>query len=148
MSLPVETDFALIKIGDGGGTEVFTIACGIQDITVNETVNTSDRFVRDCAKPGEIPYRQVKATSKQIDVSASGLLDKAHVAIYRTAAGKVKNYKIEYYADDGTDAGVLIGTWAGAFMLTSINEGIPREGTTSVELNLASDGAATWTAAT
>lgn len=147
MSLPVEPDFALIKIGDGGGTEVFTIACGIQDITVNETVNTSDRFVRDCAKPGEVPYRKVKATSKQVDVSASGLIDKAHVDIYRDAAGLVKNYKIEYYADDGTDAGDLVGTWAGAFMLTSINEGIPREASASVELNLASHGAATWTPA-
>lgn len=147
MSLPVEPDFALIKIGDGGGTEVFTIACGIQDITVNEVTNTADRFVRDCAKPGEIPYRQVKATSKQLDVSASGLIDKTHIATYRTAIGKVKNYKIEYYQDDGTDAGALVGTWAGAFMLTSINQGVPREGTASVELNLASDGAVTWTAA-
>ena len=32
MSLPIEADFALIKLGDGGGTEVFTIWCGGQDV--------------------------------------------------------------------------------------------------------------------
>src|SRR3546814_9100392 len=30
MTLPVEADFAIIKVGDGAGPEVFTIACGIE----------------------------------------------------------------------------------------------------------------------
>lgn len=148
MSLPVEPDFALIKFGDGATpTEVFTIACGIQDITVNIAVNTNDRFVRDCAKPGEVPYRKVKASGKQMDVTATGLIDKAQLTAYHAAAGVVGNYKIEYYQDDGTDAGDLLGTYAVAAMLTSINQGVPRENTASVELNLASHGAWTWTAA-
>jgi len=148
MSLPTEADFAIIKIGDGATpTEAFAIACGIQDVTINQTVGTQDRYVRDCAKPGEIPNRKVKATGKSLDVTGSGLIDKAQIAIYNSALGVAKNYKIEVYADNGTDAGTLLGTFAGSFMMTASNQSIPREGTASAEITLASNGAWTWTAA-
>ena len=82
MSLPTEADFAIIKIGDGATpTEAFAIACGIQDVSINQAVGTQDRFSRDCAKPGEIPNRKVKATGKH-----------AHIAPwleYGTAAHKI-----------------------------------------------------------
>ena len=148
MSLPTEADFAIIKIGDGATpTEAFAIACGIQDVSINQSVGTQDRFSRDCAKPGEIPNRKVKATGKSLDVTGSGLIDKAQIAIYNAALGVAKNYKIEVYADDGTDTGTLLGTIAGSFMMTASNMSIPREGTASAEVTLANNGAWTWTAA-
>lgn len=148
MSLPTEADFAIIKIGDGATpTEAFAIACGIQDVSINQSVGTQDRFSRDCAKPGEIPNRKVKATGKSLDVTGSGLIDKAQIAIYNSALGVAKNYKIEVYADNGTDAGTLLGTIAGSFMMTASNMSIPREGTASAEVTLANNGAWTWTAA-
>ena len=148
MSLPTEADFAIIKIGDGATpTEAFAIACGIQDVSINQAVGTQDRFSRDCAKPGEIPNRKVKATGKSLDVTGSGLIDKAQIAIYNSALGVAKNYKIEVYADDGTDTGTLLGTIAGSFMMTASNMSIPREGTASAEVTLANNGAWTWTAA-
>lgn len=148
MSLPTEADFAIIKIGNGATpTEAFAIACGIQDVNVNQVANTQDRFVRDCAKPGEVPNRKVKVTGKQLDVTGSGLIDKAHIDTFTDALGTTGNYKVELYADDGTDAGDLLGTVAGAFMLTAANLSIPREGTGSAEITLASHGAWTWTAA-
>lgn len=148
MSLPTEADFAIIKIGDGAPpTEAFAIACGIQDVSINQSVGTQDRYVRDCEKPGEIPNRKVKATGKSLDVTGSGLIDKAQIAIYNSALGVAKNYKIEVYADNGTDAGTLLGTFAGSFMMTASNQLIPREGTASAEITLASNGAWAWTAA-
>lgn len=148
MSLPTEADFAIIKIGDGATpTEAFAIACGIQDVSINQSVGTQDRFSRDCAKPGEIPNRKVKATGKSLDVTGSGLIDKAQIAIYNSALGVAKNYKIEVYADNGTDVGALLGTIAGSFMMTASNMSIPREGTASAEVTLANNGAWTWTAA-
>ena len=148
MSLPVEADFAIIKIGDGATpTEAFAIACGIQDVTINQAVGTQDRYVRDCAKPGEIPNRKVKATGKSLDITGSGLIDKAQIAIYNSALGVTKNYKIELYADNGTDAGTLLGTISGSFMMTSSNQSIPREGTASAEITLVSNGACPWAAA-
>jgi hypothetical protein len=147
MSLPTEADFALIKMGDGGGTEVFTQICGIQDVTVNQTVNTSDRFVRDCAKPGEVPFRKTKTSGKQLDISGSGLSNVDTIEDLNDALGKVKNYKVELYADNGTDAGDLLGTFAGAFRMTTSNLNLPRESDGSSEINLASHGAWTYTAA-
>jgi len=148
MSVPNEADFAIIKIGDGATpTEAFAVTCGIQDVNINQAVGTQDRFVRDCTKPGEIPNRKVKATGKSLDVTGSGLIDKAQIAIYNSALGVTKNYKIEVYQDNGTDAGTLLGTFAGSFMMTASNQSIPREGTASAEITLANHGAWTWTAA-
>jgi predicted secreted protein len=147
MSLPNEASFAVIKLGDGATTEVFTIACGIADINLNQIANTTDRFVRDCAKPGEIPNRNVKVTGKQADITASGLTDKASVAIFAAALGKAKNYKVELLQDNGTDAGLLLGTYAGNFVMTAFNSALPRDGDSTVELTLASNGAWTWVSA-
>lgn len=146
MSLPTEADFALIKIGDGEVTEAFTIACGIQDASINTVANTSDRYARDCATPGATPVRKVKVSGKQLDITGSGLIDKANIAIFQSALGVSGNYKIELYQDDGTSTGDLMGTIAGAFVMTSHNMNIPIEGQASAEISLANNGAWTWTA--
>lgn len=147
MSFPVEADFALIKIGDGATPQVFTIACGIQDVTVNAVANTQDRFTRDCAKPGSIPVRKTKTTGRQLDITGTGLIDKAHITKFQDALGVVGDYKVELYQDDGTDNGTLLGTFDAAFNLTASNLSIPREGSASAEVTLANHGDWTWTAA-
>jgi hypothetical protein len=149
MSFPTEFDWMLVKMGDGAApTEVFTVVCGIQDATVNQTANTGDRFVRDCAKPGAIPRRKVKVNGVQLDVTGTGLSNATEVPRLMAALGKHKNYRIEGYADDNTDAGDLLGTFAGTFVMTSSNLAAPREGDGSSEFNLASDGDWTYTPAT
>lgn len=147
MSVPNEPDFVLLKMGDGAAIEVFTVTCGIQDVTINKTANGEDRFKRDCLKPGEIPNRFSKTTGMQMDVTASGFIDKDQIPLLDAALGLTKNYTLEYYTDDGTDQGALYGSYAAAFKLQSANEAIPRDGTASVELTLASQGAWTWTPA-
>jgi hypothetical protein len=147
MSLPTEFDFAVIKLGDGDDPEVFAVSCGKNDITTTFGANTTDRFVRDCAKPGEVPFRKTKATGKQLDAQATGLTDATAFGTEVALVGKLVNTKIEYYTDDGTDAGDLIGTIACAMRVTSLEIGAPREGESSSALSLASHGAWTWTAA-
>ena len=61
------------------------------------------------------------------------------------ALGLVKNYKVELYQDDGTDTGDLMGTFAGAFMMSAANMSIPRNGAASAEVTLANHGDWTWT---
>jgi hypothetical protein len=146
MSVPTEFDFAILKLGDGGGTEVFAISCGKSDINLSFAANTSDRFVRDCAKPGEIPFRKNKVTGKQMDVTATGLTDKAQFGVEVALLGKKRNIKVEYYTDDGSDAGVLLGTVACNMAVTSLSVSAPRDGDSSAEIGLASNGAWTWTA--
>ena len=146
MSVPTEADFALIKIGDGGGTETFTVACGIENVSIQRTVNTEDRYVRDCTKPGLVPNRKTKVTGKSLTITGDGLIDKAHVQIFDDALGVVGNYKVELYQDDGTDTGTLLGTFAAAFLMDAANMTIPRNGTSSAEVTLKNHGAWTWTA--
>lgn len=148
MSLPTEFDFALIKMGDGATpTELFTTICGMQDVTLNETVNTNDRFVRDCAKPGEVPQRRVQPSGKQTDLTGTGLTNADNIASIRAALGVSKSYRVEVYKRDGTDAGDLLGTFAGKFVMTAANLNMSLETPGSAEITLASDGALTYTAA-
>lgn len=147
MALPTEIDFMLLKMGDGAATEVFTLICGIQNVDVNFGANTQDRFVRDCAKPGEVPVRKVKTTGRQLDVTGEGLTDVDNLEDVQAALGQKKNYRIEAYADDGTDAGTLLGTFAGEFVLTSNNLSAPRDGVSSGNVALANNGPWTYTPA-
>lgn len=141
MSEPTEIDFVLIKIGDGATpTEVFTVICGIQDATINETVSSSDRFVRDCAKPGAVPFRKTKVSGQQLDVTGSGLTNADMIPTLRAALGELKHYRVEAYQEDDTDAGTLLGTYSGTFRLTASNMNTPREGDASAEITLASHG--------
>lgn len=147
MSLPTEIDFAIVKMGDGEATETFTAICGLEDVSINETVNTTDRFVRDCAKPGEVPQRKVKTNGQQTDITGSGLSNADETVSLRAALGKAKNYTIETYKDDGTDTGELLGTYTGEFVMTAKNLSLTREGAASAEITLASNGAVTYAAA-
>lgn len=141
MSVPNEPDFALIKIGDGATPEVFTVLCGIENVSINQVANTNDRFRRDCANPGLPAVRRSKTTSKQMDITGTGGIDKANLTTFQEALGVVKNYKVELYQADGTGPGVLMGTYPGAFNLTANNMSIDANGDSSAEISLASDGA-------
>jgi hypothetical protein len=147
MTVPTEADFALIKMGDGATTEVFTTICGLQDVNCNATANTSDRSVPDCAKPGKKPKRRVRVTGLQLDVTGSGLIDIDQIASFQAALGKSKHYEIELYQDDGTDTGLLLGTFSGTFVLTAANLSIQRTSDSSAEVTLPSDGDWEWAAA-
>lgn len=147
MSIPNESDFALIKIGDGAGPEVFTTICGIEGVSINRVANTQDRARRDCASPGLPAVRRSRTISKQMDITGTGAVDKANIAAFDTALGIVKNYQIELYKYDGTAAGELMGEFAGAFNLTAANLSLDANGDSNGEINLASDGTWTWTAA-
>jgi hypothetical protein len=147
MSTPTEFDFALIKIGNDATPEVFSISCGKQDISFNVTANATDRGVRDCAKPGEVPFRKDKVTSKQMDITASGLTDVTTYGAEFDMVGRVKSIKVELYADDATDTGELLGTISGEFRVRSLNVSAPRDGDSTVEMTLASFGTFDWNAA-
>lgn len=147
MSLPTEADFALVKMGDGADPEVFTTVCGMTGVTINQSAQSSDRYVRDCAKPGEVPIRKQRITGKALDVSGSGLTNVDEIDRLNTALGAPKNYEIELYEEDGTDTGNLLGTLAYTSKMTAFNMSIPREGDATAEINLPSHGVWTYTAA-
>lgn len=145
MSLPVEIDWALIKAGDGESPEVFTLICGIVDVSINGGASTTDRFVRDCAAPGAVPYRKTKVTGRQLDITGSGLSNTQEEERLNGLLGSLNNYTIELYREGPTDAGVLLGHYAGEFRMTSKNINATRESPSSLEIALASNGEWTYT---
>jgi hypothetical protein len=148
MSFPTEADFALIKIGDGATpTENFVLLCGIENVTINEQVNTTDRFRRDCAKPGSVPKRRSRVTGEQWEVSGSGVANIDQIDLLTAAKGIEKNYQIEFGQRDGTDAGTIIATASGSAILTArtIN-GTQEDGT--MEITLTGQDDLDWDVAT
>lgn len=142
MAAPNEPDFAILKLGDGETPEVFTIVCGIDNISINETANTNDRFRRDCAKPGLPPMRKPFVTGTQWDITGSGVFNMDEIDRTRAALGISRNYQVDLGKRDGTDTGEIIGTYSGAAVLTSNNKSIGDEGTG--EVTLSGDGELTW----
>jgi len=147
MSLPNEFDFGLLKVGNGATPEVFTAVCGIIDVAVNETVDTTSRRVRDCTTPNKPGVTKIKVNGTSWAITASGLTNASEETNLRALLGKLKNYKVEAYDDDGTDAGDLLGTWSGAAVLNAKNININRDSDSAIELTLEGDGALAWAAA-
>lgn len=143
MSFPTEADFALLKVGDGAEpTENFTLLCGIENVTITETVNTTDRFRKDCATPGAIPKRKLRVTGQQWEVSGSGVVNFDQVDTLSACLGVVKNYEIEFGRRDGTDAGEIFATATGPAMLTSRTTAVGEDGT--LEVSLSGEDDLTW----
>ncbi|GGO96568.1 hypothetical protein [Stakelama pacifica] len=147
MSLPNEPDFALIKKGDGADPEVFTMICGIENVSVNKAAQTSDRYRRDCTKMGVTPVRKIKATGKALTVTGSGAANVDNIADFEAAFGQIANYEIELYKYDGTDTGALMGTYFGSFMLTTDNGTFDANADSSGDITLESDGTWSYSAA-
>lgn len=144
MSLPIEADFAVVKKGDGADPEVFTVLCGLDTVAINRTANASDRFRRDCAKPGSIPFRRSRTTGKQMDITANGAINIPDLVSFNEALGVSGNYRIELGQYDGTDEGTIIHVINGPFNLLTANTNVGGDEGAS-DVSLASDGI--WTEA-
>lgn len=148
MSAPTEVDFALIKMGDNATpTEAFVVLCGLRDVTINSTAQTTDRTTYDCAKPNAPGARTIKTQRIQQDITGSGLTNADMIDEHQAALGRKRHYRVECYRDDGTDSGALLGTIAGTYVMTATNMNLSFEGQGSAEVTLSNDGAWTWTAA-
>lgn len=148
MSLPVEYDFALIKYSDMATVPAFTTLCGIADVTVNQVAETSARRVRDCATPNVPGAQKLKILGTSWTATGTGLTNATIRAVIETALfAKKVNYKIEYYANDSTPTGALLGTHAGLAVLNADNMNISTEGESSQEFTFEGEGELTYTAA-
>ncbi|GGB15131.1 hypothetical protein GCM10011380_00680 [Sphingomonas metalli] len=148
MSYPTEIDAAVIRIGNGANTEVFEVACGIENVTVNETAGTTDRFRRDCAKPGQLPRRGIRVNNLSWDVTGSGVANADQLTKLKAALGQHKNYEIDAIRYDGTDAGDLLGTFAGQGVMTAKNLNLQTSGDSTMEITIAGENDLVWTPAT
>lgn len=149
MSLPNSADFALIKVQTAAGPPaVFTLLCGIEGVNINRTVQTSERYQRDCATPNRAGKRKLRVTGSSWSVTGNGSDNIDIEAEYEDAIGVRQIYHVELYKDDGTDAGELMGTYAGTAILTTRNQAYSQDadsGTTDITLE--GEGDLVWTVA-
>ncbi|OMG61405.1 hypothetical protein IL54_4836 [Sphingobium sp. ba1] len=148
MSLPTTFDFAQLKLGDGATPENFVIVCGLETTGINESAQTSDRYVRDCAAPATPPRRRLRVTGVTWDISGNGMANVDQFALLKAALGKHRNWEIVPLdtTDPDTPAGVPMGTFSGQAVMTARNIGTVADGFATLELALAGEGDLDWVA--
>ena len=129
----------VLKIGDGGGTEVFSTIGGAR--TVSMTFNNQPVDATSASSTGQ--WRQLidSAGILSIDATFSGVFqDDAQDATLRTDsfARTLRNFQL-VYPD--------FGTFEGPFMIASVTYGGAHDGEATFELQLQSGGQVTFTAA-
>lgn len=148
MSEPNSADFALLKIKTADGPpEVFTLLCGIESVSINRSVNMSERYRRDCAKPNRPGTRKIRNNGNSWNISGSGEDNVDIETTYTTAFGVKKEYNVELYRDDDTDGGELLGTYNGVAMMTARNQAFAQgsDDAGTAEITLEGEGLLVWT---
>ena len=148
MSLPVEPDYVVVQAKVGAS---YVILCGIENATVNNTANTTDRFRRNCQAPAAIPERNPRVDSVQWDVTGSGVINMDQIETYQGLLGARTPFRLLYGQFDdaltnGERTGDIFGYRDGTGVMTAYNETLGEEGT--AEITIAGVGALTWTVGT
>jgi TP901-1 family phage major tail protein len=132
----------LVNIGDGAGTEVFAVLCGLRSKTL--TINNSefDVTTADCAAPGGALWTEVLGGVKRVEVAGNGY--------FKDEATEARMNSVAMAADPICNFRIVVpelGTFAGAFFISSVEYGGEQEDGVTYSLSLASTGAVTFTAA-
>ncbi len=133
----------LLKVGDGGGTEVFTTVAGIRATSLTINNATVDVTTKDSAGMREL---LAGGGIQSMSLSANGVFTDATVEeMVRgyAAANSINNYEI-YSGGDGSSG----DKWEGAFIITSYGRSGDFNNEESFTISLESSGAVTFTAGT
>lgn len=132
----------LVKIGDGGGTEVFTNLCGLNSKTLTINNSSIDVTTPDCATPGGALWTETLSGLKNVSVSGDGF--------FEDSASELRMNTVAMGADNICNFQIVVpdfGTYAGAFRIASLEFGGETEGGVTYSVSLESSGAVTFTAA-
>lgn len=132
----------LVKIGDGGGTEVFANLCGLNSKTL--TINNSliDVTTPDCTTPAGALWTESLNGVKNVSVSGDGF--------FEDSTTEARMNTVAMQADPKCNFQIIVpafGTYAGSFYIESLEFGGETEGGVTYSISLASTGAVTFTAA-
>ena len=132
----------LLKIGDGGGSEVFTTLAGINSKSLTINNSAIDVTTPDATTPGGALFAASLNGLKSFSASGDGIfLDETAEARMNTVA---------MAADASANFEVVVpdfGTYAGNFRVTSFELGGETEGAVTFSFSLESNGEVTFTAA-
>jgi hypothetical protein len=137
----------LIQLGDGATpTEVFVAPCVLTTKSFELTTETNDETVPDCTDLEAASFVDRFAVSRSARISGSGKVDMDSLAIWRTwaLAGVPKNVRFRFDVT-GANGG---GYYAMSGILASFSTSAENNGNADIEIEIASNGAVAWTAAT
>lgn len=132
----------LVKIGDGGGTEVFSNLCGLnsKSLTINNAL--IDVTTPDCTTPEGALWSASLNGLKSMSLSGDGY--------FEDSAAEARANTVAMSADPKANFTITIpafGTYAGAFYIETLEWGGESEGGVTYSVSLSSTGAVTFTAA-
>ena len=132
----------LLKIGDGGGSEVFTTLAGINSKTLTINNSAIDVTTPDASSPAGALFASSLNGLKSVSLSADGVfLDETAEARLNTVA---------MAADNEANFQIVVpdfGTYSGAFRVTSLEFGGETEGGVTFSASFESTGTIAFTAA-
>lgn len=132
----------LLKIGDGGGSEVFTALAGINSKTLTINNSAIDVTTPDASSPSGALFAASLGGLKSVGLSADG------VFLDETAEARLNTVAMS--ADSSANFEIVVpdfGTYSGAFRVTSLEFGGETEGGVTFSASMESNGAVTFTAA-
>lgn len=144
MADPTLTQNFLVKLGDGGGSEVFSWPCGATARSVTLTNSTGEAVVLDCTDPaGTIAATKRWVESQDTSLSISGRVSTESWGVWKAwaDAGTVKNIRIEL-DETGANGG---GYWELPAILQSLELGAEGNSTATLTATIVGAGRRTWT---
>lgn len=133
-------------VGDGATPEEFVFLCVASGVDSEESVDTEDAFLPDCADPSKLPSRVSAIKSRAWDMKLSGVTDPANAGYVRLreafrdgVACNVQLKKDRTGAQGGS-------TRTGAFLVKKISETKSDNGLVKFSCDLAGQGDYTETA--
>jgi len=145
MSEPTTFQFAVIWVESPTTAGTYVKLCGVQTSGFNRAVQTSDRYARDCDKPGKPAERRLRVTGLSRTLTGSGVYNTDQTTLLEALPGKRRNYKFQMLdlSDPDNETGTPFGEWAGPGICTTLNIGGEDNSDGSLSITIESDGA--WT---
>jgi len=138
-------DVAVFKpaIGsDPADTTTPSILCGLTTRNFQNSFQTSDEYLRDCADPEMVPVRSLNVTGESYQITGNGAHNRALAPLIRAIKGKP--FKYRFIEGEPADDAVDSGYWEGDFVLIDIQLGATDGVNVTAQYTFASDGVITW----
>ena len=135
----------VIQLGDGASPETFTAPCALTTKGINFSAATNDFNVPDCDDPDAATWTERVTSALSAGVPGSGTLAMESFDEWRTwfLSGLEKNIRVVVDTDEGLNAGYF----SMSAILTTFNVGGNQGELATIEVDIASNGEVTWTAA-
>lgn len=132
----------LIRLGGGGSPEAFVAPCALTSKSIAFSASTNDQNVPDCDDPDAPTWTERVVAALSAGVTGSGTLAMESLTTWRTwfLSGLEKN--IQVWIDEDTYGGY----YAMSAVLTGFTQGANQGELATIEVEIQSNGAVTWTA--